>query len=86
MKKLGLILVFGILILSSFIVNSAYATKGWVSVTTPYKSHYGLNQIGKMKICGDHICMPFEYENMKKTLANQKINTQYFFQKTVNIR
>ena len=87
MKKLILSIVFVVLLLSSSLaVNSAYATKGWVVSLTPYKSHNGLNQIGKTKVCGDHICMPLEYENMKKALSGQKINTPYFFQKLGKIQ
>lgn len=86
MKKLILPIIFVVLLLSSLVVNSAYATKGWVVSLTPYKSHNGLNQIGKMKICGDHICMPLEYENMKKSLSSQKINAPYFFQKLGKIQ
>lgn len=84
MKKFSLAIVSVILLLSSSLaVNSANATNGWSSATTTYKSHSTLNQIGKTKICGDHICKPFEYENMKKILKSiHKNNVPYFFQKS----
>ena len=76
-------IVFIVLLLSSsLVVNSVYATNEWISNPNPKKSHSTLNQIGKIKICGDHICKPFEYENMKKTFNNiLKNNSSYFFQK-----
>jgi len=85
MEKSTLALVFVILLLSSsLIVNSVYATKGWQVKLNPPKSRSMLNQIGKIKVCGDHLCKPFEYENMKKTLGKIHNNNSPYFYSNLN--
>jgi hypothetical protein len=83
MEKSSLMIIFIILLLSaSLVVNSAHATKGWQVKVTPPKSRSMSDQIGKMTICGDHMCKPFEYQNMKKILDRvHKTNSPYFYQK-----
>ena len=77
MNKLHLMIAFVVLLLSSSLVaNSAYATTGWMSNPNPKLSHYTSNQIGKTKICGDHICGPFEYAKMQKTLYDSQRKNQ----------
>ena len=54
-------------------VTSASATKGWIKSDNPPQVRHTANNPGSAKICGDHICSPFE--NMKKSLQNiQKQN------------
>jgi hypothetical protein len=69
MKKLNLAIIFVVLLLSSsLVVNTAHATTGWATNPNPKLSHSTSNQIGKTKVCGDHICGPFEYGKLQKTL------------------
>ena len=83
MKKLNIMIIFVVLLLSSsLVVNPAHATKEWVTNPNPKMSHHTSNQIGKTKICGDHKCTPFEYQSMQKALYEaQKKNIPYFFSK-----
>jgi hypothetical protein len=83
MKKLNIMIIFVVLLLSSsLVVNPAHATKGWVTNPNTKLSHHALNQIGKAKICGDHKCAPYEFEKMQKALYDaQKKNIPYFFPK-----
>ena len=81
MKKSRLAIVFVVLLLSSsLVVNSAFATKGWMNNPNPKLSHSTSNQIGKTKICGDHICGPFEYGKLQKTLydTQRKYQASHF--------
>ena len=78
MNKSILAFTFVILLLSSSLaVHSVYATKGWMNNPTPKISHSTMNQNGKTKVCGDHLCKPFENNDMKKTLniVQNKQNT-----------
>ena len=86
MKKSSLTIVFVVLLLSSsLVVNSAFATKGWVNNPNPKLSHSTMNQIGKTKICGDHICGPFEYAKMQKALedAQRKYQAAHFLKQNI---
>ena len=77
MNKLHLMIIFVVLLLSSsLVVNSAYATKGWMTNPNPKLSHSAANQIGKTKVCGNHICGPFEYEKMQKSLYDAQRKNQ----------
>ena len=81
MKKLNLAIIFLVLLLSSsLVVNTAHAATGWMTNPNPKLSHNTSNQIGKIKICGDHICGPFEYGKMQKTLydAQRKYQASHF--------
>lgn len=49
-------------------ITSAFATKGWIKNDNPPQMRHTANNPGSTKICGDHICAPFE--NMKKPLQN----------------
>ena len=61
-------------------ISSASATKGWVqSDQLPYIRHTATNP-GNIKICGDHICKPFE--NSKNSL--QVIQNHSTINKTFN--
>lgn len=65
--------VFSIILLASTI-SSASATNVWTqSDHLPYVHHTASNP-GNIKICGDHICKPFE--NSKKPQAIQNSTTQ----------
>jgi len=76
MKKLNLIVVFVVLLLSSsFVINTAHATT-WMTNVNPKLSHNTSNQIGKTKICGDHKCAPFEYAKMQKALEDAQRKNQ----------
>ena len=81
MNKSSLAIVFVVLLLSSsLVINSAFATKGWMTNPNPKLSHNIWNQIGKTKICGDHKCAPFEYAKMQKALydAQRKYQASHF--------
>ena len=56
------------LLVISSTITSASATKGWVKSDNPPQLRHTANNPGSTKICGDHICTPFE--NMKKSLQN----------------
>lgn len=88
MKKLNLAIIFLVLLMSSsLVVNTAHATTGWMTNPNPKLSHSTSNQIGKTKICGDHICAPFEYAKMQKTLADaQKKNQASHFLKQTHTK
>ncbi|HXU94972.1 MAG TPA: hypothetical protein VFP45_00900 [Candidatus Nitrosotalea sp.] len=88
MKKLNLAIIFVVLLMSSsLVVNTAHATTGWMTNPNPKLSHSTLNQIGKTKICGDHICGPFEYGKLQKTLVDaQKKNQAANFFKQKNTK
>ena len=71
MKKLNLAIIFLVLLMSSsLVVNTAHATTKWTTNPNPKLSHSTINQMSKTKICGDHICAPFEYAKMQKTLSD----------------
>ena len=56
-------------------VSSASATSAWTqSSQLPYVRHTASNP-GNIKICGDHICKPFE--NSKKPQVVQNSTTQF---------
>ena len=82
MKKLNLAIIFVVLLLSSsLVVNTAHAATSWATNPNPKLSHSTSNQIGKTKVCGDHICGPFEYGKLQKTLydAQRKYQASHFF-------
>ena len=82
MKKLNLAIIFLVLLMSSsLVVNTAHATTKWTTNPNPKLSHSTINQIGKTKVCGDHICAPFEYAKMQKALvdAQKKNQASNFF-------
>ena len=87
MKKLNLIAIFAVLLISSSLaVNTAHATT-WMTNVNPKLSHSTLNQMGKTKICGDHKCAPFEYAKMQKTLYDaQRKNQASHFLKQTNLK
>ena len=77
MKKLNLAIIFVVLLLSSsLVVNTAHATTGWMTNPNPKLSHSTSNQMGKTKVCGNHICAPFEYGKMQKTLVDAQKKNQ----------
>ena len=81
MKKLNLAIIFLVLLLSSsLVVNTAHATTKWATNPNPKLSHNTSNQIGKTKVCGDHICGPFEYGKLQKTLydTQRKYQASHF--------
>ena len=82
MKKLYAMIIFSAVLLpSSLVVNNAYAI-GWANNQTPKISHYTMIQIGQTKVCGDHMCTPFEYAKMQQSLsATQKNNQAIHFLK-----
>lgn len=83
MKKLYMIIILVVLLSSSLVVNTAHATKGWMTNTNPKMSHNTANQIGMTKVCGDHKCAPYEYAKMQKVLYDtQKNNQAYHFFKS----
>ena len=55
--------VFSIVLLVSMI-SSASASNGWVQSVHPPSVRHTATNPGNIKICGDHICKPFE--NSKK--------------------
>lgn len=56
-------------------ISSASATSAWAkSDQLPYVRHTASNP-GSIKICGDHICKPFE--NSKKSQPIQNGGTQF---------
>jgi len=76
MKKLNLIAIFAVLLISSSLaVNTAHATT-WMTNVNPKLSHSTLNQMGKTKICGDHKCAPFEYAKMQQALYDAQRKNQ----------
>ena len=78
-------IIFVVLLLSSsLVVNTAHATKGWMNNPNPKLSHYTTNQVSKTKVCGDHICGPFEYGKLQKTLSDtqRKYQTSYFLKQS----
>lgn len=65
----------------SSIMTSVSATKGWV-VAHNDKDYHTYANPGHTRICGDHICAPFEYNNMKNLLSDgEKQNQTYHFMK-----
>ena len=56
------------LLVISSTITSASATKGWVKSDNPPQLRHTANNPGSTKICGDHICGPFE--NVKKSLQS----------------
>lgn len=50
-------------------ISSASATNGWVQSDHPPSVRHTATNPGNIKICGDHICKPFE--NSKKSLLVQ---------------
>lgn len=74
MRKSFVLTIFTVsLLVISSTVTSASATKGWIKSDNPPQVRHTANNPGSTKICGDHICSPFE--NLKKSLQNiQKQN------------
>ena len=70
------ILVTSLLVISST-VTTVYATTGWITSTNPPQVRHTATNPGSIKICGDHICAPFEKMNkqlqeiQKKSKANR---------------
>jgi hypothetical protein len=57
-------------------ISSASATNAWVqSNHMPYVRHTASNP-GSVKICGDHICKPFE-NSKKLSQVTQNHRTQF---------
>ncbi|MDE1770254.1 MAG: hypothetical protein KGI28_06870 [Thaumarchaeota archaeon] len=59
--------IASLLVISSTITNAS-ATNGWAKSENPPQIRHTATNPGSTKICGDHICGPFE--NMKKPLQN----------------
>ena len=73
-RSLVVFSIFSIILLSSAF-SSASATSAWTqSDHLPYVRHTASNP-GSVKICGDHICKPFE--NSKKPQVIQNSGTQF---------
>jgi hypothetical protein len=78
MQKSFAILFIFLTILMLSTISSASATSGWVqSIHPPNVRHTALNP-GNIKICGNHICAPFE--NLNK-LSQVTQNHESFFVK-----
>jgi hypothetical protein len=73
-KSFVMFSIFSIILLSS-VMSSASATNSWTqSDHLPYVRHTASNP-GSIKICGDHICKPFE--NPKKPQLAQNSETPF---------
>ena len=59
--------IVSLLVISSTI-TSASATNGWAKDNNPPQIRHTAINPGSTKICGNHICGPFE--NMKKSFQN----------------
>ena len=57
-----------LLVISSTITSASATKGGWVKSDNPPQLRHTANNPGSTKICGDHICTPFE--NVKKSLQN----------------
>jgi len=75
MNKLLPMIAFAAVLLSSTLVTSSAYGKGWVTEPKPKEANPTANH-GKVKICGDHICKPFEYDNMLKKLYDMQKSKQ----------
>jgi hypothetical protein len=82
-KSLVIFSVFSVILLAS--MNSgASATKGWMqSDHSSYIRHTAINP-GNTKICGDHICKPFENSSIKSSQVFQNNSTKFVKQKHID--
>lgn len=56
-------------------ISSASATNSWVQSVHPPSVRHTASNPGSVKICGDHICKPFE--NSKKPQVVQNNGTKF---------
>jgi hypothetical protein len=81
-KSLVIFSLFSTILLVSMISNAS-ATNGWVqSDHLPHVRHTAANP-GNIKICGDHICKPFETAK-KSPQAIQNNNTKFVKQNHID--
>ncbi len=57
-------------------ISSASASNGWVQSIHPPSVRHTATNSGNIKICGDHICKPFENFN-KPSQVTQNHGTQF---------
>lgn len=71
-KSFVVLFIFSIIVITSTVSNAS-ATSGWVqSVHPPNVRHTAVNP-GNIKICGNHICAPFEnFSKLSKLTQNHE--------------
>lgn len=72
MRKSFVILFIASTILITSTISSASATSGWVKSIHPPSVHHTASNPGNVKICGNHVCNPFENFKISQIIQNHE--------------